>query len=521
MSSSHNNTSLKRVAAVLGLFLVGAACVAAYLLSRAGDDPAQTDYLEHCAACHGDALQGSGSAPALVGEKLKHGDQLEELLHSISRLPVHSESAWHAQLSGTTTKAIALYISEQRQQFPTTKESYTTGMRSPDQDRTVDTELYRVRVEHFATLASRPYSLAPLPDGSLLVSEKTRGLSIVDTNGVQGDLMAGTPQAWEELVSFQGSHLTLGSMLDVELHPDFSDNGWIYLSHADRCQWDCNSAVPQTMVRVVRGRISEGNWVDEEEIWSVHHDYYTVVPDAVAAGRLAFDKAGHVYVSVGGKSVYKNLHNMDTPYGKVHRVNDNGTVPADNPFFAARTEREESSTRRTVFSYGHRTIQGLTSNPNSGEIWGAEMGPRGGDEINAIAAGGNYGWPLYTEGLDYDGTPITIGEDLGLDYTYEDTVAPVVDFSPAPALSNLTFYEGDQFPAWNGDMLVGSLKAQTLYRVRVRNGELLEQEKLVTGLGRIRDVEVGRDGLIYVAIEHGDNGSIIRLSPCSDANCGE
>ena len=141
------------------------------------------------------------------------------------------------------------------------------------------------------------------------------------------------------------------------------------------------------------------------------------------------------------------------------------------------------------------------------------MGPRGGDEVNKIIAGGNYGWPLYTYGLDYDSTEISIGKDLGLDFPIEETVLPVVDFTPAPALSNLTFHNGDRFPDWGNDILIGSLKALTVYRLRIKDGQLLEQEKLVTELGRIRDIEMGADGLVYIAIEHGDTGSIIRLVP--------
>jgi len=141
------------------------------------------------------------------------------------------------------------------------------------------------------------------------------------------------------------------------------------------------------------------------------------------------------------------------------------------------------------------------------------MGPRGGDEVNKIVSGGNYGWPLYTYGLDYDATEVSIGRDLGLDFPIEDTILPVVDFTPAPALSNLTFHNGDRFPGWKNDILIGSLKAQTLYRLRIEDGQLLEQEKLVTKLGRIRDVEMGADGVVYVALEHGDTGSIVRLVP--------
>jgi aldose sugar dehydrogenase len=141
------------------------------------------------------------------------------------------------------------------------------------------------------------------------------------------------------------------------------------------------------------------------------------------------------------------------------------------------------------------------------------MGPRGGDEVNKIVSGGNYGWPLYTNGLDYDSTEVSIGRDLGLDFPIEATILPVVDFTPAPALSNLTFHNGDRFPGWKNDILIGSLKALTLYRLRIEDGQLLEQEKLVTKLGRIRDVEMGADGLVYVALEHGDTGSIVRIVP--------
>ncbi len=267
------------------------------------------------------------------------------------------------------------------------------------------------------------------------------------------------------------------------------------------------------MVWVVRGRISQGKWEDEQTIWSVHKNHYTPVPDAVAAGRLAFDDEGYLYVSIGGKNTYGKLHDLNTPFGKVHRVHDDGRIPEDNPFWVSPDERPESSTIHTVWSYGHRTGQGLDGHPLNGEIWNTEMGPRGGDEINHIIAGQNYGWPLYTNGLGYDGEEISIGKDLGLDFPIEDTVLPVVDFTPAPAVSNFTFHSGDQFPGWNSDMLVGSLKASTLYRLRIQDNELIEKEILVSDFGRIRDVAMGRDGFVYVALEHNDTGSLWRISP--------
>ena len=141
------------------------------------------------------------------------------------------------------------------------------------------------------------------------------------------------------------------------------------------------------------------------------------------------------------------------------------------------------------------------------------MGPRGGDEINRIVSGGNYGWPLYTNGLDYDAEPVSIGKDLGLDFELRETIPPVVDFTPAPSLSNFTFHDGERFPAWKNDLLVGSLRAQTLFRIRLDGDDVVEQEKLLTHLGRIRDVEMGFEGLVYILLEHGKSGSIVKLVP--------
>jgi glucose/arabinose dehydrogenase len=224
-----------------------------------------------------------------------------------------------------------------------------------------------------------------------------------------GAVIDGTPRTWRQMATVGNSYVGWGWSLDVALHPEFVNNGWIYLSHTDRCQLDCGSLLPVSMVRVVRGRIERGRWVDEQLVWSVHKDYYTVVPDGVAAGRLAFDQQGHLFVSGGGKSAYRNLHVTNTPYGKIHRVRDDGSVPEDNPFRMPEGERPASSTRHTVWSYGHRSAQGLATHPESGALWNTEMGPRGGDEVNRIVRGGNYGWPLYTNGLDYNAEPSLSG----------------------------------------------------------------------------------------------------------------
>lgn len=504
----------RRYKVLLGMTIlvaVGASFGYWYAATANSREPSFVAWNESCASCHGKELAGSELGSALVDAPLKHGDSIEEMMGVIAKgIPGTTMAAWDQKLSARQMKLLAIFVSETRQKFPTISDSYA---KEPIEGRTIQSKHHVFRLERVTTLESRPYALAPLPGNEVLIAEKIRGLSIVDPEGNQRPLISDTPQIWGLKLSFGGTWMTLGTVLDVELHPDFEENGWIYLSHTDQCNWRCGWVVPGTMVRVVRGRVREGKWVDQEVIWSVHKDHYTPVPDAVAAGRLAFDGQGHLYISIGGKNTFGKLHRLDTPFGKIHRVRDDGTVPQDNPFWVAAEERPDASTIHTVWSYGHRTGQGLDGHPTRGEIWNTEMGPRGGDEINHILAGQNYGWPLYTNGLDYDGEEISIGKDLGLDFPIEDTVLPVVDFTPAPALSNFTFHDGTRFPGWQNDLLVGSLKAGTLYRLRIENDTVIEQEKLVTEFGRIRDVAMGNDGYVYIVIEHNETGSLWRIVP--------
>ncbi len=496
----------KTVKIALGLLgIVGIAVFGTlwHMETRDQREPSRLAFLEHCAACH----RAGGNGPDLLTQ-FYAGESADELTSRI--LAQHSELIAQAQLPEPMVKALALYVMEQQQALPSIPDSHVHTI----PEDVVESQHHDFKVELVTEVGKGPYSIEPLPDGRILLVEKVRGLSVIDPAGRQGELIEGTPRVWSEIAQVRGSFAVLGSMLDVELHPNYDSNGWIYLSHSDRCQLDCGSPWPVTMVRVVRGRLDGNRWVDSEVIWSVDKDKYTVVPDAVASGRLAFDHEGFGYVTVGGKSTYDNLHVMDTPYGKIHRFKDDGAVPEDNPFWQ-KEPVDPTSSRNTVWTYGHRTVQGLSTDPRTGDIWASEMGPRGGDEINLIQRGGNYGWPLYTEGLDYNAEYVSIGKDLGLDFDFSETIPPVVDFTPAPSLSNFTFHEGDQFPDWQNDLLVGSLRGQVLFRVRIEQGRVVEKERLLTRLGRIRDVEMGVDGFVYVLIEHNQTGSLLRLIPNS------
>ncbi|MDG2272013.1 MAG: PQQ-dependent sugar dehydrogenase, partial [Halioglobus sp.] len=293
----------------------------------------------------------------------------------------------------------------------------------------------------------------------------------------------------------------------------YEENGWIYLYHSHRCE-DCNDLSrererPVSMNRLVRGRIENGVWIDEQIIWQAPIEDYGLAGDIGAGGRVAFDSFGHVYFTIGMKcgGNASGIQDLTTPCGKTHRVNDDGSIPIDNPFAL------RSDVYRSIYTYGHRSPQGLEFDAANGELWGSEHGPRGGDEINLLRPGANYGWPLYSLGIDYDGTSVEYGKDLGIAFELSDIEQPVVDLTPSPAVSSFIIANSEQFPEWRGDFIVGSLKARSLFRITIENNSFVNRETLFEGIGRVRDVEQGYDGTIYVLFEHNAGGQIVRLIP--------
>ena len=295
-----------------------------------------------------------------------------------------------------------------------------------------------------------------------------------------------------------------GWMLDVALHPEYEKNGWIYLQFGDRCR-ECDTS----MNKLIRGRIADGRWVDEEVIWSAAPESYTDTSDMTAGGRICFDGNGHVFLSVGikGPSDHAGVQDLSLPYGKIYRVQDDGRIPADNPFV------NTAGALPSIWSYGHRSPQGLEFDPRTGRLWSTEMGPRGGDEFNLLRPGKNYGWPLTSKGVNYDGTPVAWGKELGITFDLAEIEQPVVDMTPAPAVSSFVLYRGSAFPGWQNDAIVGTLKATELYRFVIEGERVVHRETLLRSLARIRDVEVGPDGYVYLLLEHETGGRIVRLVP--------
>ena len=502
--------ALKKTLIVLSVIALLAFAVFMYLRNGGAVDPFIATFDEHCSSCHGADLHGSPTlGPALIDVDLTHGDSVADLSKSIAHgFPERGMQAWSDQLSPEEIRGLAIYIAERRVDRLFTDFRIDAPIAIPE--GVIETEVENFRVEVVTDqLDPLPFSIQPLPDGRILVSEKLKGLRIVDTDGSLSELVSGTPEVFDdsiELILVWGH----GWLLDVALHPDYENNGWIYLHYTERCA-DCWFA--QSFNRVVRGRIRDGQWMDEEEIWDPGPEHYSIVPDVGAGGRLAFDDAGYLYISVGikGKSNFDGVQDLAKPWGKIHRVHDDGRIPTDNPFV------DTEGAYPTTWTYGHRSPQGLEFNLKTGKLWSTEMGPRGGDELNLLLPGRNYGWPLYSMGLNYDGTPIEYAELLDITFDLNDIEQPVVDLTPAPAVSSFIFYEGQQFPRWRGNALVGSLKGSELYRIVLdENDHYVHSEVLIKQLARIRDIETGPDGNVYLLLEHADGGQILRLVPAEN-----
>jgi glucose/arabinose dehydrogenase len=468
---------------------------------------------EQCAVCHGEDLRGAALGTPLVGVDLRHGNSVKEIAKSIaSGFPESGMPAWSETLKENKIWNLALYVAEQRQ--GTTILDKRAGIPLILPAGTVVSERHAFRIEKIVDgLDSMPFSIAPLPDGRILLSERMRGLSIISREGKKSAPVKGTPPVYDDSGLFLGQVQGIGWMLDVGIHPQFEENGWIYIHHTDRCS-DCNDLSrrgnqPVSMNRLVRGRIKDGEWVDEEIIWQADIEAYTNTSDLAAGGRIAFDDKGYVYFSIGMKGPldFMGIQDLSLPYGKIHRVHDDGRIPADNPFV------DDPDALDSIWTYGHRSVQGLEFNPQTGDLWNTEMGPRGGDELNRLVPGGNYGWPVFTTGVNYDGRPVDVAGKLGIELDADEAEFPVVDMTPSPAISSFIFYNSPEFPGWKSNIIVGTLRATDLLRMEVVDNQVVHTEMLLEDLARFRDIEIGPSGQLYVLLEHATESQIIRLVP--------
>ena len=330
---------------------------------------------------------------------------------------------------------------------------------------------------------SVPWGMDWLPNGDMLLTERSGTLHIF-SDGQLSEPVAGVPEVWAN---------GQGGLLDVALHPDYEENGWIYITYSS----------PQGNERgantaLMRARLNEdhSSLTDQEVL-------YKAVPNTTRGqhfgSRIAFDDEGYLYFSIGDRGNRDvNPQDINRDGGKIYRLNPDGSIPEDNPFI------NEDGAKKAIYSYGHRNPQGMDTHPETGEIWTHEHGPRGGDEVNLVKKGENYGWPIISFGINYSGT------EFAEDTARAGMMQPDWYWDPSIAPSGMEFVTGDTYPEWKGHLLVGSLKFNYLVLCRMENNTITGEELLFEGIGRVRSVEQGPDGYIYVGTE--GNG-IVRIVP--------
>ena len=319
---------------------------------------------------------------------------------------------------------------------------------------------------------SIPWGMAFLPDGSILVTEKTGEL--IKFKDGKKEIITGGPEVY-----VRGQ----GGLLDIALHPDYEENGWIYMTYSSP-----EGEGEGGNTAIMRAKL-DGNQLTNQEV--LYKGEQNTTKGQHFGSRIVFDKEGYLYFTIGDRGERDlNPQDITRDGGKVYRINDDGTIPQDNPFVG------EPNAKEAIYSYGHRNPQGMILNPETGEVWVHEHGPQGGDEINVIKKGANYGWSEVTYGENYGGGAIS-------DETNREGVEdPIHYWLPSIAPSGMAYVSSDKYPHLKGNLLVGSLKFMYLEHDVLNGKEVTEREKLLEGIGRVRDVVQAPDGTIYVAVEN-------------------
>lgn len=335
------------------------------------------------------------------------------------------------------------------------------------QNNTQNSVDYEVVVEDL----NIPWGFTFLPDNSILITEKEGEL--IHFKDGKKTIVAGMPE-----ITLRGQ----GGLMDIEKHPNFKENRLIYFTYASS---EGEGSGANTTLKSAK---FENNTLTNQKV------LYKAAPNSRKGqhfgSRIVFDKENHVYFSVGDRGNRdENPQDITRDCGKIYRLNDDGTIPNDNPFV------DVDNAKKAIFSYGHRNPQGMEINPFTNEIWSHEHGPKGGDEINIVQKGKNYGWPIISYGVNYSGTKFTeITEKEGMEQ-------PLHYWTPSIAPSGMAFINSDKYPNWNGNLLVGSLKFEYIANCTLENGIVIKEEKILEGLGRVRSIEQGNDGFMYVGIE--------------------
>ncbi|MCR6654085.1 MAG: PQQ-dependent sugar dehydrogenase [Cellvibrionaceae bacterium] len=454
-------------------------------------------YEQNCAACHGLQFQGSGLGPALSPSSYVYGGQEWDVFRIAKNglaskgMPAFGDTLNEAQLN-----AIAKYVPTRKAaEEPQTE---TAAPEVPQFDPVpgkVSTLDYEVDVQVVSDKLDTPWAVA-FPDAqTVLVTERVGRLRVIKNGKLNEKPIAGTPEV------FVHSHQwNQGGLLDIALHPEHAKNGWIYLAYSHPVPGPTADVV-LAMTRVVRGKIKNHKWTQQEVVYEAAAEHYN---DHFwhYGGRLIFDKQGYLYISIGDRGVLEQAREPGKPFGKFHRLHPDGSIPADNPF------RNKPEFLPSIYSLGHRNPQGLAIHPETGRLWATEHGPRGGDELNVLKPTGDYGWPNVTYGINYEGTLLTPHTRL------EGVEQPVIYWRPSIGVSGMTFYQGREFPLWQNKILVTALARRELRLLTLDGERVQHEETLVKFAGRPYEPVVAPDGSIYVVTD--SPGMLLRLNASAE-----
>ncbi len=482
---SHMSPHCSSPASRAALAALAAALLPAFAFAQTNKQPrpnhVAATYAQHCASCHGDKMQGA-QAPSMLDDIWINGGDDESLARSIRNgFPDKGMPAWGASLPEKEIRAMVIYMREQRAAFARGQIEFP----KPADNVAAKSVLHDFQLSTWVDGVNEPWSLAFLPDGRALVTEKKGKLFVVENGKLAKEPVGGLPA-----IDTGGQ----AGLFDVVPHPRYAENGWLYFAFSDLQKDSADKNI--SMTRIIRGKLAGGQLVQQETIFQAPLDLYRPAGGVHFGGRIAFDRAGYLFFSIGERGQGPQAQELGRPNGKIHRLHDDGRLPADNPFV------NDAKAMKSIWSYGHRNPQGLVIHPVTGQIFDVEHGPRGGDELNLVQKGKNYGWPVISYGMNYDGSTMT---ELT---AKEGMEQPVTYWVPSLAVCGLTVYSGSQFPKWQGHLFLATLAAQELRRLEVQDGKVVYQEILFKNLGRIRHVIGGPDGALYVLLPN----RIARLS---------
>ena len=455
-----------------------------------GGSPGAAVYAQFCASCHGPTLQG-GSAGSLVDGEWKFGGDDASIVASIrDGRPGTPMVAFKDLLNEDQIRQLIFHIRTQAELLKGKPE-----VKVDPEGHVVTSEKQTVKFEVVARDLETPWGIGFLSDKRMIVSERPGKLRIVE-NGKALPAVTGTPVPWVRQD---------GGYFDIEVDPQYAKNGWIYLAYSEPLEGYTpppvdinapNAPPPQagggrgnqppsipSMTVIVRGKIKGNAWVEQQVLFRGSKDLYSTA-NFHYGSRFLFDRSGHLLWTLGDKGKPEDAQDLSKPTGKIHRINTDGTAPKDNPF-AGRADAVAS-----IWSYGHRNPQGLAFDPVTGALWETEHGPTGGDELNLIEPGKNYGWAVVSNGLQ---PGITKAEQEGME-------SPKAAWTPTLAPAGIVFYGGDRYKGWKNSLFVCGLGGQQLRRIEVANGKVTHQEVVFNEFGRVRDIVIGPDGLLYVSL---------------------